>query len=140
MQRIFSPGRRYGTWRRLWLALAESQRLLGLDISEDAVTQLRAALDRPIDDRRRSSLSKRRRRRRLRGVPMMTPEMTARDDPEGRQGVPRHHFSTTFPEIRRGGNWATRAKLGPTAKACGPWSTTPTYCSAESLLWVASAS
>ena len=22
MQRIFSPGHRYGTWRRLWLALA----------------------------------------------------------------------------------------------------------------------
>ena len=49
MQAVFSPGHRYGTWRRLWLALAESQRELGLDIPADAITQMRAALDQPID-------------------------------------------------------------------------------------------
>jgi adenylosuccinate lyase len=45
MQDIFSPGRRYGTWRRLWLALAESEAELGLDISQEALEQLRAHLD-----------------------------------------------------------------------------------------------
>ncbi|NIW38114.1 MAG: hypothetical protein GWN32_16985, partial [Gemmatimonadetes bacterium] len=33
MQRVFSPRRRFGTWRRLWVALAESEAELGIDIS-----------------------------------------------------------------------------------------------------------
>jgi len=45
MQKIFSPGHRYGTWRRLWLALAESEREVGLDIPEEALEQMRASLD-----------------------------------------------------------------------------------------------
>ena len=45
MQEVFSPIRKFGTWRRLWLALAESQAELGLDISDEALTQMRAALD-----------------------------------------------------------------------------------------------
>src|SRR5690606_36108236 len=45
MQDLFSPGRRFGTWRRLWLALAESEAELGLDISDEALGQMRAALD-----------------------------------------------------------------------------------------------
>ncbi|TVP55593.1 MAG: adenylosuccinate lyase [Gemmatimonadales bacterium] len=44
MQRIFSPSHRFGTWRRLWLALAESQRELGLEISSEALEQMRAKL------------------------------------------------------------------------------------------------
>lgn len=42
---IFGPRHRYGTWRRLWLALAESQRELGLDIPEQAIQDMRANLD-----------------------------------------------------------------------------------------------
>lgn len=49
MQEIFSPARRYGTWRRLWLALAESEKELGLPIPDDAVVQMRAAVDLPLD-------------------------------------------------------------------------------------------
>ena len=49
MQRIFSPAHRFAWWRRIWLALAESQRELGLDISDQAIADLRAAADRPID-------------------------------------------------------------------------------------------
>ena len=45
MQRIFSPRKRFGTWRRLWLALAESEAELGIDISDTALEQMRAALD-----------------------------------------------------------------------------------------------
>lgn len=45
MQHIFSPARRYGTWRRLWLALAETQKELGLDIPDEAIAQMRAHLD-----------------------------------------------------------------------------------------------
>lgn len=45
MQAIWSPQRKFSTWRRLWLALAESERELGLPISAAQVKQLREHLD-----------------------------------------------------------------------------------------------
>jgi adenylosuccinate lyase len=45
MSRIFSPAFKFGTWRRLWLALVEAQRELGLPIPEAAVQALREHLD-----------------------------------------------------------------------------------------------
>ncbi|HSR42527.1 MAG TPA: lyase family protein, partial [Longimicrobiales bacterium] len=45
MQGIFSAEHRVGTWRRLWLALAEAQEELGLEIPDDALDQMRARLD-----------------------------------------------------------------------------------------------
>ena len=45
MERIFASAFRFGTWRRLWLALAEAQRDLGLDIPEAAIAQMRDHLD-----------------------------------------------------------------------------------------------
>jgi adenylosuccinate lyase len=45
MQAVWSPRKRFGTWRRLWLALAEAQKELGLDITDQQVAELRAHLD-----------------------------------------------------------------------------------------------
>src|SRR5215218_151639 len=45
MSAIWSPQRKHSTWRRLWVALAESERELGLDISPAQIDQLRAAVD-----------------------------------------------------------------------------------------------
>lgn len=45
MSRVFSPAFKFGTWRRLWLALAEAQQELGLPISDAAVAAIRAHLD-----------------------------------------------------------------------------------------------
>ena len=45
MLAVFSPRRRYTTWRRLWLALAESERELGLAIPAEAIEQMRANLE-----------------------------------------------------------------------------------------------
>ena len=45
MERIFAPAFRFGTWRRLWLALAEAQRDAGLDIPRRAIDEMRATLD-----------------------------------------------------------------------------------------------
>jgi len=45
MQALWSDRRRIGLWRRLWLALLEAQRELGLEIPADAVAQLREHLD-----------------------------------------------------------------------------------------------
>ncbi len=46
MSRIFSPAFKFGMWRRLWLALAEAERELGLPIPERAIDAIRANLDR----------------------------------------------------------------------------------------------
>ena len=40
MLRLFSADTRYQTWRRLWLALAEQERRLGLPITEEQVREL----------------------------------------------------------------------------------------------------
>ncbi|HEU5261598.1 MAG TPA: adenylosuccinate lyase [Gemmatimonadales bacterium] len=45
MQALWGERRRIGLWRRLWLALMETERELGLDIPERAVDELRAHLD-----------------------------------------------------------------------------------------------
>ena len=45
MERVFAPAFRFGTWRRLWLALAEAQRDLGLEIPAEAIGQMRDRLD-----------------------------------------------------------------------------------------------
>ncbi len=45
MQRIFSPANRFGLWRRIWLALAEAQGELGLEIPNEALRQMREGLD-----------------------------------------------------------------------------------------------
>jgi adenylosuccinate lyase len=50
MQRLFSTGHRYTTWRRMWLALAEAERELGLDIPAEAIEQMRANLELTEDD------------------------------------------------------------------------------------------
>jgi adenylosuccinate lyase len=45
MQRLWSAQHRVRTWRRLWLALADAQRRLGVDIPGEAVEQMEAHLD-----------------------------------------------------------------------------------------------
>jgi adenylosuccinate lyase len=45
MLSLWSPQTRHGLWRRLWLALAESQRSLGVAIPDEALVQMRAHLD-----------------------------------------------------------------------------------------------
>jgi adenylosuccinate lyase len=45
MSRIFSDAYKFGTWRRLWLALAESQAALGLEVPESAIAAMRSHLN-----------------------------------------------------------------------------------------------
>jgi adenylosuccinate lyase len=45
MLTLWGPQERYGLWRRLWLALAESQQQLGIAIPDDAIAAMRAHLD-----------------------------------------------------------------------------------------------
>lgn len=41
MMSIFSARTRASTWRQLWVWLAEAEKELGLDISDDAISQMR---------------------------------------------------------------------------------------------------
>ena len=45
MCRLFSPRQRILTWRRIWLALAESQAGLGLPVTQRELNQLRRTID-----------------------------------------------------------------------------------------------
>jgi adenylosuccinate lyase len=45
MSRIFSPAARFRTWRRIWIALAEAEKELGLAITDEQIAQLRAHQD-----------------------------------------------------------------------------------------------
>ncbi|WP_461815825.1 adenylosuccinate lyase [Faecalimonas sp.] len=45
MQYIFSPDMKFKTWRKLWIALAETERELGLNITEEQIEELKANVD-----------------------------------------------------------------------------------------------
>ena len=42
MQEIFSPARKFTTWRKLWVALAESEMEMGLPVTRAQVDELKA--------------------------------------------------------------------------------------------------
>lgn len=42
MQYIFSPDMKFRTWRKLWIALAETEKELGLNITEEQIAELKA--------------------------------------------------------------------------------------------------
>ncbi len=42
MQRLFSDDFKFSTWRKLWIALAESEKELGLDITQAQIDQMKA--------------------------------------------------------------------------------------------------
>jgi adenylosuccinate lyase len=44
MLEVFSPQRKFSTWRKIWLALAEAQQQLGMPITAEQITQLKAHL------------------------------------------------------------------------------------------------
>ncbi len=45
MKYIFSPDKKFTTWRKLWVALAESEKELGLDITDKQIEQMKAHID-----------------------------------------------------------------------------------------------
>lgn len=45
MKYIFSPDKKFKTWRKLWVALAEAEMELGLNITQEQVDELKAYVD-----------------------------------------------------------------------------------------------
>jgi adenylosuccinate lyase len=58
MSGVFSPAFKFRSWRRLWLALAEAEQELGLEIPDAALAAMRAQLDN-IDLKRAAELEQR---------------------------------------------------------------------------------
>ena len=42
MQFVFSPDFKFSTWRKLWVALAESEKELGLAITDEQISEMKA--------------------------------------------------------------------------------------------------
>ena len=60
MSAVWSAQKKHSTWRRLWVALADAQKELGLDITSAQVEELRAAID-DIDFEKAAEIEKTRR-------------------------------------------------------------------------------
>lgn len=45
MQYIFSEDKKFSTWRRLWIALAETEKELGLDIKDEQIDEMKAHIE-----------------------------------------------------------------------------------------------
>jgi len=45
MQELFSPDMKFKTWRRLWIALAEAEKELGLNITDEQINELKKYKD-----------------------------------------------------------------------------------------------
>jgi adenylosuccinate lyase len=45
MQELFSPDMKFKTWRKLWIALAEAEKELGLDITDEQINELKKYQD-----------------------------------------------------------------------------------------------
>ena len=58
MLKIFSAQHRFETWRRLWVALAEAQREMGLPVTEEAIREMKEGLE-DIDFRKAAEYEKR---------------------------------------------------------------------------------
>ena len=45
MAELFSPQRKFSTWRRIWIALAQAQQELGLGVTTEQIAQLQEHVD-----------------------------------------------------------------------------------------------
>ncbi len=45
MNEIWSSDSKYGTWRRLWVALAETEKELGINITDEQISEMKANVD-----------------------------------------------------------------------------------------------
>lgn len=45
MNKLWSNNTKYSTWRKLWVALAETEKELGLDISQEQIDEMKANIE-----------------------------------------------------------------------------------------------
>ena len=57
MLKVFSPANKFSNWRKLWIALAESEKELGLNITQEQIDELKAHIF-DIDFKRAAEIEK----------------------------------------------------------------------------------
>jgi adenylosuccinate lyase len=62
MLALFSPRTRASTWRQLWIWLAEAEKELGLEISDEAIAQMKAHVTKTDADFAVAAIEEKRRR------------------------------------------------------------------------------
>jgi adenylosuccinate lyase len=62
MLHLFSPQKRASTWRQLWIWLAEGEKELGLDISDEAISQMKSHVVLTEADFKDAAIEEKRRR------------------------------------------------------------------------------
>ncbi len=62
MLHLFSAQVRSSTWRKLWIWLAEGEKELGLDISDEAIAQMKAHVTLTGEDFRVAAVEEKKRR------------------------------------------------------------------------------
>jgi adenylosuccinate lyase len=62
MKSLFSPRTRAETWRQLWIWLAEAEKELGLNISDEALAEMRAHIKMTDEDFHVAAVEEQRRR------------------------------------------------------------------------------
>ena len=45
MNKIWSPNAKYSTWRKLWVALAETEKELGIDITDEQISEMKSHIN-----------------------------------------------------------------------------------------------
>lgn len=45
MSYLWSPSKKFSTWRKLWIALAEAERELGIDITEEQIAEMKSHIE-----------------------------------------------------------------------------------------------
>ncbi len=62
MKYLFSPRNRFSTWRQLWVYLAESERSLGIDVSDVGLAQMKEHIRIEDDEFETAAIEEKRRR------------------------------------------------------------------------------
>ena len=50
MKHIFSPDSKFSTWRRLWIALAEAEQELGINITDEQIAEMKEHIQAAFDE------------------------------------------------------------------------------------------
>ena len=132
MVKLFSPSMKFGTWRRLWLALAQAQRELGLKITARQLREMASHLD-DIDYKYAAKMEKKLRHDVMAHIHTFAKAAPAASAESARRRE-RDYEPTAPTLLRRAYSAEAAAKAGSTSRSAGCPCTTQDSLPAAALL------